>query len=145
MKLQEIKDHWKKDCVIDHTKFETELIKVSRLHSKYFSILANERNRCKMYEIEYNRLKKIKREYYLGRLPRKVVTQRGWDPIEYEIRPSDLSDYLKGDVDLCNIEKNLALQEIKLELLKNIIESLNKRGLNIRTAVDWIKFKQGVS
>lgn len=143
MKIDDLKKEWRKDSEIDLTDFTGELLKISKLHSKYMNFLLDERRKFKQYEIEYDRIKKVKREYYLGRLPRKFIESQNWDPIEHEIRPSDVGDYLKGDKDLCDVYGQLGLIEIKIDFLKEIIKAIHNRGLNIRTCVDWQKFCQG--
>ncbi len=143
MKLEEIRRLWEEDSKINPKDLSGELFEINRLHSKYTGIYIGERQLHKAQEIEYNRLKKIKRDYYLGRLPRKFVEENDWEPIEHEIRASDVGDYLRGDSDLCKIESKMAMQEIKLDLLKEIVKSIHTRSYNIRTALDYMKWKDG--
>ena len=144
MKLEDIRAHWQADAIIDKTDISGELIKISRLHSKYFNILSSERKRSKSLDIQYNKLKKIKRHYYLGRYSRKTLEELGWDPIDKEINPSDLPDYLKGDSDLCKIEEQVAIQDIKVEFLKDILKAVHTRGFNLKALIDWEKFCNGI-
>lgn len=144
MKLEDIKKHWEEDCIIDPNDLRGELYKITRLHSKYFNILNSEKQSHKIKELEYKKLKKIKREYYLGRFSQKLLTELGWERVNYEIKPSDLPDYLNGDAELCAIEDKMSLLEVKIEFLKDIIKAIHTRGINIRTAVEHLKFQNGV-
>ena len=38
MKIDEILNFWKEDCVIDKTEIGDEAIKIAKLHHKYFQI-----------------------------------------------------------------------------------------------------------
>ncbi len=143
MTLQDIQEMWAKDSVIRPDDLTTELFNITRLHSKYFNILNISRQSLKRCEIEYNRLKKIKREYYLGRFSTKTLEELKWPKIDYEAKPSDVADYLRGDEDLCKIEERSCIQEIKIEFLKDVIKSIHNRGINMRTAIQWEMFKSG--
>lgn len=143
MKLAEIQEEWAEDSVINPTDLEGELHKIPKLHSKYFNILNAEKQSHKNKEIEYNRLKKIKRSYYLGRFSKKLLAELGWEPIDHEIGLTEVADYLRGDADLAKIEKSMSQQEIKIKFLEEIIKSINSRGFNINTAVKWQAFKNG--
>jgi len=143
MKYESLKLEWKKDSRIDNTDYEAELLKISRLHSKYWNILGDQTCQFRSQEIQYNRLRKIKREYYLGRLPRTFVKQKGWEPIDHEIGTYDIGDYLKGDADLCKIEERMALQKIKIKFLEDIIQIIHERGYHIKDAINYISAKFG--
>ncbi len=143
MKLKDIKDSWERDSAIDPMDLAGELYKISRLHSKYFNILTAEKSTLKIHETEFNKLKKIKRQYYLGRFSRRTLEELKWDPIDEEIKVSDLPDYLKGDRDLCVIQEKIDLQEIKIEFLKDIIKSIHLKGMNIKTAQSIREFEAG--
>ena len=38
----------------------------------------------------------------------------------------------------------IGFQQEKIEFLDSILKTLNNRGYNIKTAVDWIKFTNGI-
>ena len=143
MELEKIRELWEEDSQIDSTDLPGELYKISRLHSKYFNILNSEKQIFKRREIDYNKLKKIKREYYLGRFSRKLLEELGWDPVDQEIKASDIPDYLKGDSDLCDLEAKMYVQEVKVDFLKDIIKAIHTRGINLRTAMEMLKFQNG--
>ena len=144
MKLDEIVREWKKDSEVDVADISGEIAKVSRLHSKYMNMYTEEKIRRSLLEIDYDKLRKIKRDYYRGRFSAKTIQELGWDPINHEIGPAEVSDYLKGDSDLCEISGKLSICDIKSDLLKDIVKAIHARGFSLRTLVDWEKFKNGV-
>ncbi len=143
MNLSEIKKEWEKDSVADIKALDVEALSITELHSKYYNVLATEKKKLKLAEINFNKMKKIKRDYFSGRLSRKQIAALGWNPIEHELKEADIRDNLKGDEDLCEIEKEMALSEIKIDFLKDIIEAVHKRGYNIRVALDFQVFIHG--
>jgi len=51
--------------------------------------------------------------------------------------------YMEADKDIINQSLKIGYQQEKVELLESILKSLNTRGYNIKSAIDWIKFTSG--
>jgi|TARA_R100000005_G_C4971931_1_gene184593 hypothetical protein len=52
--------------------------------------------------------------------------------------------YIESDKDIVNHNLKIAYAKEKVEFLESIVKSLNVRGYQIKTAVDWEKFKVGL-
>ena len=144
MKLDQIQNEWAVDSRIDKTELGDESLKVPQLHSKYFKIYCEEKTRYSHLQHEYNRLYKVKYEYYAGTISEESLTELGWEPQALKILRADIPMYINGDQDIVAQKQKIDLQEVKLELLESIIKSLSNRGFQIKTAVDWVKFTQGL-
>lgn len=144
MKLDEIQKHWDEDSNIDRTELGEESLKIAQLHSKYFKIFAEERLSLKKLKKDLSILNKTKYEYYNGILSHEELEQHGWEPFSLKILKTDLHIYLNSDADINNLQLKIDLQEEKILYLENIIKSLNNRGFQLKTALDWEKFKMGI-
>jgi hypothetical protein len=143
MKLEDIQVLWEKDCQIDRTELGEESLKISQLHSKYFKLFSAERLSYKKMEKDFKELARIKFEYYNGVLSHEELRNYGWDPFSLKVLKSDLHIYIDSDKDIAEARLKMDLQKEKIDFVENIIKSLNSRGYQIKSAIDWEKFKVG--
>jgi len=144
MKLEQIQTEWAADSKIDKTELGDESLKIPQLHSKYFKIYSDEKSRYSQLQHDYNKLHKLKHEYYAGTMSEETLSELGWEPQHLKILRADISMYINGDNAVIAQKQKIDLQETKLEFLESIIKSLSNRGFQVKTAVDWIKFTQGL-
>lgn len=144
MKLEEIQTIWEQDCNIDKTELGNESTKIPQLHSKYYKIYSQERLKLKGMQSEQKRLYKIKHEYYTGTLSEEELKEYDWDPCSLRILKNDLSTYMEADKDLNQDRWKIDIQQEKVDFVESIIKSLTNRGFQIRAAIDWVKFTNGV-
>lgn len=142
MRIEEIRDLMQQDSEIDGTALDSESLKIPYLHSKWYSIFVDEIRVLKGIEQEYNRLVKEKTEYYLGKADDEVYEQK---PLDHKILKQDLDVYLKADEELMKIDGRRGIQQIKVDMIENFIKSLNQRSFNIRNAIEFMKFKNGIA
>jgi hypothetical protein len=146
MKLSEIQEIWQKDCQLDDTKLDVELLKIPNLHSKYLGIYNDEALQQKKLFYEKKKLLKIKTIYYAGKMSQEELEKLGWEPFMFKIIKGyepKIETYLAGDEDLIKADEKYEYTKLKVEFLESIIKSLNTRGYNIRSAIDFLKFTMG--
>ena len=146
MKLSEIQEIWQKDCQLDDTKLDVELLKIPNLHSKYLGIYNDEALQQKKLFYEKKKLLKIKTIYYAGKMSQEELEKLGWEPFMFKIIKGyepKIETYIAGDEDLIKADEKLEYTKLKVEFLESIIKSLNTRGYNIRSAIDFLKFTMG--
>lgn len=142
MKLEEIESLWEQDSKIDRTDLDNESLKIPMLHSKYYKIYLREKIQLKSEEFEYKQFYKLKHEYYNGKLSQQELNDLGWEPFQFVLK-NDLQVYIDADKDIINRLLKLQVQREKVELLENIIKTLNGRGFLIKNAIDFIRFTSG--
>ena len=54
-----------------------------------------------------------------------------------------LETYLEGDSDIIQLSEKLDYIKQKVDFLESIIKSLNTRGYNLRSAIDFLRFTMG--
>jgi thymidylate synthase len=131
MNIDEIMSEWKTDSEIDVTELADESIKIAKLHQKYYEYLIKEKLLFKKNESDLKLLRLEKYEFYT----------QGHN--EETLKKSEIPIYLEGDKDIINLNLKISYQQEKIDLLQSIIKSLNNRGYNIKSAIDWIKFTSG--
>ena len=134
--IDELLELWKKDCDIDRTEPGKELSKVPNLHSKYLNILSRHRLLSKDAEFKYIKLKRVKWEYYTGKMSQEELKERGWEPFQYT--------YLESDTDLSKYMATKVYHDEIVELCTSILKELHSRTFQLRSLIDWEKFIQGI-
>ena len=142
-KLEELLNMWAKDSVIDRTEPGKELINIPQLHSKYLNILSRHRLLVKETEFKYNKLKKVKWEYYTGKLDDDQLNQYGWEPFPFILK-SEINTYFDSDEDLNKLMAQKIINEEIVDVCHNILKELNSRTYQLRDFISWEKFIQGV-
>jgi len=143
MKIEEIYEMWAKDSEIDQTNISGESANIPKLHNKYFKHYVDEGLRLKKMKAEYKQLVKLKGEYYRGELDIAELKQYGWEPISLKILKSDISTYVEADSDVINMSLRIGMQEEKVSYLEAIIKMVSNRGFQLKTIVDWERFRTG--
>lgn len=143
MKIEDLFEEWKKDSEIDKTELGDEALKIPKLHHKYFQYYINEKMLLRKYESEFKRLKLDKYEFYTQG-PNEETPSNWKLPPRGMILKSDIPMYMDSDKEIIDMSLKIGFQQEKIEFLDSILKSLNNRGYNIKTAVDWIKFTNGI-
>lgn len=142
-KLEELLDMWSKDTEIDRTEPGKALLDIPKLHSKYLNILSSHRLLIRDAEFKYNRMKKIKWEYYTGKMDQDALDKYGWEPFPFVLK-SDITTYLDSDEDLNKYLAQRRMHEEVVSVCESILKELNSRTYQLRAFIDWEKFIQGV-
>ena len=153
MKLSDIQTMWQKDCQIDvlvkelqSLALDIELLKLPNLHSKYLGIYNDESLSQKKLFFENKKLLKFKTIWYAGKMSEEELEEHGWEQFKIKLIKGyepKIETYLQGDDDLIEANQKLEYQKIKVEFLESIIKSLNTRGYNIKSAIDFLRFTMG--
>ena len=144
MKLEQIFELWETDSKINRSELGDEALKIPQLHYKYYKIFSNERLVQKKYEAELKLLKLEKQEFYIMG-PTEETHAKGWKlPPQGKVIRSDVGNYVDADPDVINLTLKIGLQNEKIDFLESIIKTLANRNFNIKSAIDWEKFKVGI-
>ena len=92
--LEKILKLWEKDSGVDQTEPGKELLNIPKLHSKYVSLLVEYNLKAKEYEYAYKKIKKVKWEYYTGKLCQEDLEKLNLEPFPFTLK-SDISIYLE--------------------------------------------------
>tara|TARA_E500000178_G_C16868685_1_gene683254 strand:- start:44 stop:478 length:435 start_codon:yes stop_codon:yes gene_type:complete len=142
--LDQILEEWRKDSKIDTTNFDNESTKIPVLHSKYLKIYYEERKRLKGYEFQYKEMHRKKYEYYNGRLSQQELEDLEWEPFVKRLMKNEIDTYIQSDKDILQLNARIANQLEKNSCVEDIIKNINQRNFQIKNAIEWKKFTQGL-
>ena len=142
-KIEELLEMWRKDCDIDRTEPGKALLDIPKLHSKYLMILSKHRLLSKEADFKYNKMKRLKWEYYTGKLDDDQLRQYGWEPFPYVLK-SEITTYLESDEDINKYIAQKTVNDEIVELCQSIMKELNSRTFQLRDYIAWERFIQGV-
>lgn len=145
MKLTELQESWKKDCVIDETNLGRAAARTPELHAKYLNLLTNARLQVRKAEGDYLRLRRVKYRYFRGELTREELESLGW-PQYQGVKPikNEMDEFLSTDEDLLTSQDKLEYLRAILLQLEAILKSLNSRTWDIKNSIEWTKFTNGI-
>ena len=141
--LEELLEMWRQDSIIDRTEPGREIINIPKLHSKYLNILSSHRILARECEFKYNRMKKLKWEYYTGKLDDSQLKNYGWEPFPYVLK-SEITTYLESDEDINKHVANKIVHDEIVDICTSIMKELNSRTYQLRSFIDYEKFIQGI-
>lgn len=145
MKLEDIRSMVETDLKLNETELDTESMRIPQIHGKYLNILFDERLMLKRHEADYSVMKRLKWEYYGGKMDQEQLDELGWEQFDLKILRQDLDKYLASDTDLVNISMKVAYQKEKVSYLDSIVKAVASLQWNIRNAIEWKKFIHGVN
>jgi len=145
MKLTEIQESWKKDCKIDELDLGKSSITTAELHSKYLSYLTNAKLQLRKSEADYLRLRRVKIRYFRGEMTRDELEDLGWNQYQGN-KPlkNELEDFIACDDDIITAIDKVEYLKTMVFQLEQILRSLNGRAWEIKNAIEWTKFTNGL-
>jgi hypothetical protein len=140
--LEQILNLWKSDVEIDQTEPGKELLNIPKLHNKYLTILTKHKIASKKAHFDYLRMRKIKVDYFSGRLSQDELEEHGWEPFPFVLK-SDMSTYLEADNDLIKLLEKKVYHEEVVSVIESIMNELKQRTWQLRDFISWEKFIGG--
>ena len=142
MTLEELKQESYKDLPvknvenIDQESFYNQEIKAKWLDykSRFELLLARSKG-------DYQVLYREKWEYYGGKSDAKIYASK---PFDFKVLKADLDKYFDADVDLIRCTAKIEYQQIMLEYLESILKVIQNRTYQIKNAIEWQRFTNGL-
>ena len=145
MKLEEIQELWNRDREIDISELATESIRIPQIHDKYLKIYVDEKIKLRKLQLNLAKISKMKSVYYSGRMPQEELDRLEWQPFLVKVLKGEVNSYVESDDDIIKLKETIALMEEKINYIDSVIRMINNRGFQIKSAIDWIKYKDGIS
>jgi hypothetical protein len=140
--LEQVLKLWESDVVIDQTEPSKELLKIPMYHSKYLAILTKHRIASKKAHFDYLRMRKVKWEYFTGKMSQDELEEYGWEPFQFALK-SDITTYLEADKDLIKLLEKKVYHEEVVSVLESIMNELKSRTFQLRDFIQWERFISG--
>ena len=145
MKLSEIQSEWAKDSRIDELNLGRESTKVPTLHSKYLTELSKVKLQQRKAESDYYNTRRLKYRYYRGEMSRAELEEYNWQQFQGN-KPlkNEMDEFLQCDKDLIELQDKIEYYKTTIFTLEQILRSINSRTWDIKSAIEWHKFTNGM-
>jgi hypothetical protein len=97
----------------------------------------------KKLKADYKELCKLKGQYYRGELDITELNSLGWEVQPLKILRQDIAAYVEADKDVIHLSLRIGFAEEKVSYLESIIKMISNRGFQLKTIVDWERFRTG--
>jgi hypothetical protein len=144
MLLDQILEHWEKDCKLNPTELGKESINIPQLHAKYLKLLVENKRLLRKVESQYKDTKTLKNDYYSGRLSTDRLKELGWRPFPHKLVKNDVERAVVTDKDVVELQIKRDEAQLRVETLEEIISAINKRSFHINSAIQWFQFSNGI-
>lgn len=145
MKLSELQEAWSEDCKINETELGREATRVPSLHAKYLTFLSNVKLKLRKAESEYYTIRRLKYRYYRGEMTREELEELEWIQFQGN-KPlkNEMDEFLLCDKDLNEAMDKVEYLKTVLFTLEQILRSINSRTWDVKSAIEWNKFTNGM-
>ena len=141
--VEQITEEWKSDCVIDDLNLDKENTRIPSLHSKYVGMMVDENKELRKFLRDRAILRRLLRSYYLGESEESDLEKLGRDQFYKKILKNELNDHIDTDKMMVVLNAKVSAAEEKVDVLKEIIRSINNRGYQLKNAIDWHRLTMG--
>jgi len=142
-KLDEVLENWDRDSIIDESKIKQELINIPKLHAKYIRILNEHKLASYKAKFDYEKMKSIKSEYYLGHLDQETLESYGWEQFDIHVTKSGVEKYLNADNTLVKLLQKKIYHDQTISVCESILNELKSRTWQLKSLIDYEKFLSG--
>lgn len=130
---------WEQDSKIDDVMLDESSIRIPQLHHKYITLHNEYSLLSKKASQELKRLQHKKWLYYSG----KEVPEDS-EPFPYKVIKSDVVHWVQIDDDVMKVEMKLEYYDVVLHTLSDILKQVHQLSYNIKNAITWRMFVNGV-
>ena len=67
-----------------------------------------------------------------------------WEVFELALLRTDVDRFIESDTDIIVLQNKCIMQREKVSYIEQVVKLIANKIWNIRAALDWIKFTQGV-
>ena len=144
MNIESLREMVKKDIQINESDLNAESLRTPQLHNKYLVLYENSKLELEKLQFQEKIIKKDKWLFYTGKMGQEDLEEKGWEPFEHNILKTDIPMFLDSDPDLQQIRAKISLQVSVVSYLESVVKIIIGRQWNIKSAIEWIKFTQGI-
>ena len=132
---------WEKDSIIDPDNLHEESLKISQLHSKYYTIYNTISLLKEKASDTYNKVRLERYNYYTGKASVEVYVE---EPFPYKVRDKEaLQRHMDADERISKIEMKIKYYDVMLKFLEDIIKIISNRSYQIKNSIEFMKFTAG--
>ena len=144
MKLDELKEQWATDCIIDDNHLGEVSTKTPMLHSKYISTAVDMKLKQSKIKFDLATLKKNKSKWYRGEMSKEELDELNWPQWQHnKIMKGEMSEVLDADSDVIILAMKLEYINTIIYMLESILGQIKSRDFQLKNGIEWKKFIAG--
>jgi hypothetical protein len=140
--IQQILDEWEQDAKWDPSDPGIAMSRIPIIHAKYLRYLREHKAHVRVIEQQLIRERRIRTDYYSGRLDQEQLKKYGLTPFKFVIK-QEVRDYVESDESILTLNMKKANHEQIVELCESVMKELNNRTWQISGFMKWQQFCQG--
>jgi hypothetical protein len=145
MNFETLREMAERDLAIDNTELGNESTRIPQLHQKYLNFFYDSRLVLRKMHADRATLRRDKIMWLSGKMSPEELQEKGWEPCMLRILKADMEMHLAADPDIAAIDARIGLQEERVDYLESLLKMLSNRHWQIRNAIEWKKFTNGIS
>ena len=143
--LEELQNMWQTDCKVDELNLGQESTRIPELHSKYLNLLTTYRLQCRKAQSDMQKMRRLKWKFYRGELDQKELNDLGWEQyLGNAPLNNQMNEFLDTDEDIIRLTDKLEYVNTCFTLCESVMKSINSRSFDIKNAIEWTKFSNGL-
>ena len=143
--LNELQDMWKVDCKVDELNLGQESTKIPELHAKYLNYLSTFKLQLRKSKSNLLSMRRVKWKYFRGELSQEELNNLGWDQyLGNQPLNNQMNEVLDSDPDIIKLTEKVEYVEACLYQCEMILKSIQSRSFDIKNAIEWTKFTNGL-
>jgi hypothetical protein len=144
MILDDIIAMWQEDVKIEETELSRESINTPILHGKYLKHYSEQRLKLRSLKLKQKQLHQLLLDYYRGDLNNpEDLANLGREPYPFKRLKQDINYYVDSDKEMVDLNVKIAYQSELVDVLEEIMKSINTRGFVIKNSIDFLRFTSG--
>ena len=143
MKISQIIDSWKTDTKIDDLNIDLESARTISLHGKYMEWLSDARGTLRGLRIHRKHLWRKLYDYYRGASTEDDLLELGKEQNPRHILKTEATGFIEADQLMIDLDSKIAVQEEKVDILAEIIKSVNSRNYALKNIIEWRRMSLG--
>lgn len=142
MRLQEISGEIKVDSEISD-ELDNEALRIPYIYGKWINQHSMEKAYMIKYKRERDEMVLWKMDYYKG-VSNPDYKDGKTSPIKYNTN-AERERALSGDKEILDIIEKVELQKVKIDAIELFLKAIHTKGFQIKNAIDYLKFKNGMA
>ena len=143
MKLDELHTLWEKESILDFSQPDKIIREIPLAHGRWWRFLTDEKQRYIVMKQEFDKLRHLKYQWYVGHMDDGTRIQLKWDPQPLRLIKSEVEDYIAVDPEIALLNGKLEVQKMKLEFIADCIKSISNRTFAVKNHLEWLRFSNG--
>ena len=141
--IEELKDKWAIDCIINDDDLSASAAKTAQLHSFYLNELINAKLKYTKTQLDMNKVRALKGKYFRGELTTLELKELGWQQWQLRTLKSDIEGLIDADEEVQKYIGRIEYIKAMMYFLESVLGQIKSRTFDVRAMMDWAKFRAG--